>query len=233
MNCIWAVVPAAGSGRRLGGEVPKQYLEIAGAPLMEHTLRAVLESPDIRGIVVALDPSDRRAEAIDSLADVRVRTIPGGAKRADSVMAGLQLLAAEGKEDDWVLVHDAARPCLPLESLTALIEQARQSGEGVILAEPVADTLKQVAEGGQISGTVDRRSLWRAQTPQLFPLFPLRAALGRCLDEGLSVTDEAMAMERAGEPVHVVEGPSSNIKITVEADLAFADLVLRERRAVT
>jgi 2-C-methyl-D-erythritol 4-phosphate cytidylyltransferase len=144
-------------------------------------------------------------------------------------MAGLELLATEGAEEDWVLVHDAARPCLPLESLTALIERARRSGEGVILAEPVADTLKQVGEDGQISGTVDRQSLWRAQTPQLFPLFALRAALGQCLEEGLSVTDEAMAMERAGEPVHVVEGPSSNIKVTVEADLAFADLVLRKR----
>jgi len=229
VNSIWAVVPAAGSGRRLGGEIPKQYREIAGAPLMEHTLRALLESPDIRGIVVALDPSDRRADAIDSLADVRVQTTPGGAERADSVMAGLELLATEGAEEDWVLVHDAARPCLPLESLTALIDRARQSGQGVILAEPVADTLKQVGEDGQISGTVDRQSLWRAQTPQLFPLFALRAALGRCLEEGLSVTDEAMAMERAGEPVHVVEGPSSNIKVTVEADLAFAELVLRKR----
>ena len=128
MNSIWAVVPAAGSGRRLGGEIPKQYLEIAGAPLMEHTLRALLESPDIRGIVVALDPSDRRADAIDSLADVRVQTTPGGAERADSVMAGLELLATPGSEDEWVLVHDAARPCLPLDSLTALIEQARALG---------------------------------------------------------------------------------------------------------
>ena len=229
MNSIWAVVPAAGSGRRLGGEIPKQYREIAGAPLMEHTLRALLESPDIRGIVVALDPSDRRADAIDSLADVRVQTTPGGAERADSVMAGLELLAIDGAEEDWVLVHDAARPCLPLDSLTALIERARQSGQGVILAEPVADTLKQVSEDGQISGTIDRQSLWRAQTPQLFPLFALRAALSQCLEEGLSVTDEAMAMERAGESVQVVEGPSSNIKVTVEADLAFADLVLRKR----
>ena len=229
MNSIWAVVPAAGSGRRLGGEIPKQYREIAGAPLMEHTLRALLASPDIRGIVVALDPSDRRADAIDSLADVRVQTAPGGVERADSVMAGLELLATEGSEEDWVLVHDAARPCLLLESLTALIEQARQSGEGVILAEPVADTLKQVDEDGQVSGTVDRQSLWRAQTPQLFPLFALREALGRCLKDGRSVTDEAMAMERAGERVHVIEGPSSNIKVTVEADLAFADLVLKKR----
>ena len=231
MNSIWAVVPAAGSGRRLGGEIPKQYREIAGAPLMEHTLRALLESPDIRGIVVALDPSDRRADAIESLSDVRVQTTPGGAERADSVMAGLELLASQATEEDWVLVHDAARPCLPLEALTALVERARLMGEGAILAEPVADTLKQVDDAGSVAGTVDRASLWRAQTPQLFPLFPLRAALGQCFEEGVSVTDEAMAMEYVGQPVHVVEGPSSNIKVTVEADLAFADLVLRKRGA--
>ena len=159
MNSIWAVVPAAGSGRRLGGQIPKQYREIAGAPLMEHTLRALLESPDIRGIVVALDPLDRRADAIDSLADVRVQTTPGGAERAESVMAGLELLAAEGSEEDWVLVHDAARPCLPLEVLTSLIGRARELGEGVILAEPVADTLKEVAVDGQVTGTVDRQAL--------------------------------------------------------------------------
>jgi 2-C-methyl-D-erythritol 4-phosphate cytidylyltransferase len=198
---------------------------------MEHTLRALLESPDIRGIVVALDPSDRRADAIESLSDVRVQTTPGGAERADSVMAGLELLASQATDEDWVLVHDAARPCLPLEALTALVERARLMGEGAILAEPVADTLKQVDDAGSVTGTVDRASLWRAQTPQLFPLFPLRAALGQCFEEGVSVTDEAMAMERVGQPVHVVEGPSSNIKVTVEADLAFADLVLRKRGA--
>lgn len=231
MNSIWAVVPAAGSGRRLGGEIPKQYREIAGAPLMEHTLRALLESPDIRGIVVALDPSDRRADAIESLSDVRVQTTPGGAERADSVMAGLELLAAQATEEDWVLVHDAARPCLPLEALTALVEMARHTREGAILAEPVADTLKQVDDAGSVMGTVDRASLWRAQTPQLFPLFALRSALQQCFEEDVIVTDEAMAMERAGQPVHVVEGPSSNIKVTVEADLAYADLVLRKRGA--
>jgi 2-C-methyl-D-erythritol 4-phosphate cytidylyltransferase len=198
---------------------------------MEHTLRALLESPDIRGIVVALDPSDRRADAIASLSDVRVQTTPGGAERADSVMAGLELLASQATDEDWVLVHDAARPCLPLEALTALVERARLMGEGAILAEPVADTLKQVDDAGSVTGTVDRASLWRAQTPQLFPLFPLRAALGQCFEEGVSVTDEAMAMEYVGQPVHVVEGPSSNIKVTVEADLAFADLVLRKRGA--
>ena len=137
MKSIWAVVPAAGSGRRLGGETPKQYREIAGAPLMEHTLQALLASPDVRGIVVALDPSDRRAEAVASLADARVQTVAGGALRADSVLAGLDLLAKDASDQDWVLVHDAARPCLPIESLTALIDCARMRRQGAILAAPV------------------------------------------------------------------------------------------------
>ena len=230
MKSIWAVVPAAGSGRRLGGEIPKQYREIAGAPLMEHTLRALLASPDVRGIVVALDPSDRRADAINSLADVRVQTVAGGAERAHSVLAGLDLLAEDASDEDWVLVHDAARPCLPLESLTALIDCARAEGEGAILAAPVSDTLKQVDDTARVTRTVDRSVLWRAQTPQLFPLIKLRRALRQCLEEIGDVTDEAMAMEWADETVHVVEGPPSNIKVTVEADLAYVDMILRAER---
>jgi 2-C-methyl-D-erythritol 4-phosphate cytidylyltransferase len=110
-----------------------------------------------------------------------------------------------------------------------LIDRARELGEGVVLATPVSDTLKQVDEIGRITQTVDRRALWRAQTPQLFPLFALRSALGRCLEELAEVTDEAMAMEWAGQAVHVVDGPATNIKVTVEADLAFADLILRKK----
>ena len=229
MNSIWGVIPAAGAGRRLGGEIPKQYREIASAPLLEHPLRALLRSPDIRGIVVALDPSDRRADAIQSLADVRVQTIPGGAERVASVFAGLEALADRVTDDDWVLVHDAARPCLDYPSLSALIERARACGEGVILAEPVADTLKRVDGTGGISATVERADLWRAQTPQLFPFMQLYQALGACLDEGVNITDEAMAVERAGGRVHVLAGPSSNIKVTVEADLAFAELLLLQQ----
>ena len=230
MKSIWAVVPAAGSGRRLGGETPKQYREIAGAPLMEHTLQALLASPDVRGIVVALDPSDRRADAIASLADARVQTVAGGALRADSVLAGLDLLAEDASDKDWVLVHDAARPCLPIESLTALIDFARARREGAILAAPVSDTLKQVDESARVTRTLDRSTLWKAQTPQLFPLLKLRRSLRQCHEEIGGVTDEAMAMEWAGEPVHVVEGPSSNIKVTVESDLAYVDMILRAKR---
>lgn len=229
MNSIWAIVPAAGAGRRLGGEIPKQYREIANAPVLEHTLRALLRSPDIRGIVVALDPSDRRADAIQSLADVRVETTPGGAERSASVLAGLEAISDRVSEDDWALVHDAARPCLDYPSLSALIERARASGEGVILAEPVADTLKRVDDEGSITATVERSDFWRAQTPQLFPFSQLHQALSACLKAGMQITDESMAVEQAGGRVQVLAGPSSNIKVTVEADLAFAELLLQNR----
>ena len=228
MKRLWAVVPAAGTGRRLGGDTPKQYREVAGAPLLEHTLRALLQSRDVCGVAVVMDPADRRADTIVSLSDRRVQTTPGGVTRAHSVLAGLDALEDQIAEGDWALVHDAARPCLTADALAALIDRARVLGEGVILAEPVADTLKQVNGQGEIEKTVDRSILWRAQTPQLFPLLPLRDALRRCIEEGVSVTDEAMAMERAGQPIHVVEGASSNIKVTVEADLVFADVFLRD-----
>ena len=227
MKRLWAVVPAAGTGRRVGGDTPKQYREVAGAPLMEHTLRALLQSRDIGGVVVAMDSADPRADSIASLSNERVQTTPGGVTRSHSVLAGLDALEDQVAEGDWALVHDAARPCLTVDALAALIDRARVLGEGVILAEPVADTLKQVNAQGEIEKTVDRSILWRAQTPQLFPLQQLRDALRLCIEQGVSVTDEAMAMERAGHRVHVIEGASSNIKVTVEADLVFADMFLR------
>ena len=228
MKRLWAVVPAAGTGRRVGGDTPKQYREVAGAPLMEHTLRALLQSRDIGGVVVAMDSADPRADSIASLSDERVQTTPGGVTRSHSVLAGLDALEDQVAEGDWALVHDAARPCLTVDALAALIDRARVLGEGVILAEPVADTLKQVNAQGEIEKTVDRSILWRAQTPQLFPLQQLRDALRLCIEQGVSVTDEAMAMERAGHRVHVIEGASSNIKVTVEADLVFADVFLKD-----
>ena len=228
MKRLWAVVPAAGTGRRVGGDTPKQYREVAGAPLMEHTLRALLQSRDIGGVVVAMDSADPRADSIASLSDERVQTTPGGVTRSHSVLAGLDALEDQVAEGDWALVHDAARPCLTVDALAALIDRARVLGEGVILAEPVADTLKQVNAQGEIEKTVDRSILWRAQTPQLFPLKQLRDALRLCIEQGVSVTDEAMAMERAGHRVHVIEGASSNIKVTVEADLVFADVFLKD-----
>lgn len=229
MTSVWGVIPAAGSGSRMAAEVPKQYLEIAGTTLLEHTVQALLACPDLRGLVVVLDPSDRRADSVASLSDPRVMRVAGGAERADSVLAGLDRLAEIAGADDWVLVHDAARPCLPVAVAKTLIDTVLASNEGAILAQRMTDTVKRVNNDGSIVETLDRNALWRAQTPQMFRLEDLRRALREAIDGGVWVTDEAMVMEAAGFPVRVVEGPAGNIKVTVPEDLRLAELFLESR----
>jgi len=231
MGSLWAIVPAAGSGRRMAAEVPKQYLRIAGQPLLEHTLKALLACPDIRGVVVVLDPSDRRADEVTSLADPRVLRASGGAERVDSVLAGLISLETMAAGDDWVLVHDAARPCLPVADLKRLIDRVAITGIGALLAQPCTDTIKRVDDSMVVQDTLDRADLWRAQTPQMFRLQDLRAALESALSQGAVVTDEASAMERAGYPVEIVEGPACNIKVTVPEDLGMAEYFLNNPSA--
>ena len=206
----------------MGGDQPKQYLELAGATLLEHSLRALLASPRIVRVVVALHPDDQRAGQLSQLSDPRVVTTDGGAERADSVLAALVALAGLADDDDWVLVHDAARPCLQLAELEALIDAVLAAGVGGLLAEPVVDTVKQADAAGRVQATLERDALWRAQTPQMFRLGPLRNALQSARDQGLAVTDEASAMELAGHPVQLVTGSSRNLKVTVPADLELA-----------
>ena len=227
MSSVWAVVPAAGSGRRMATEVPKQYLKLNGVPILEHTLRALLACPDIRGVVVVLDPSDRRADAIASLADPRVSRAAGGAERADSVLAGLQAVATEAGAEDWVLVHDAARPCISVGVLRSLISSCTAAGVGTVMAQASVDTLKRVSEDNRVLETLDRQVIWRAQTPQMFKLRELMSALSTALIDDIAITDESMAMELAGYPVSILEGPSTNIKITLPADLEMAEIILR------
>ncbi len=226
MNSVWAIVPAAGSGSRMAAEVPKQYLEIAGIPLLEYSLRALLACPDIRAIVVVLDPADRRADGLPSLQDPRVLRAPGGAERADSVLSGLQQIEDQVTDLDWALVHDAARPCVPVTAVKRLIDRVSGTGTGGLLAVPCNDTIKSRGEDGLVERTLDRRLLWRAQTPQMFPFQALRQALEQARADGVTVTDEASAMERAGYPVQIVPGPECNIKVTVPEDLAMAGLYL-------
>lgn len=227
MSSVWAVVPAAGSGRRMAAEVPKQYLKLNGVPILEHTLRALLACPDIRGVVVVLDPSDRRADAIPSLSDPRVSTASGGDERADSVLSGLRAIAAEAGEQDWVLVHDAARPCISVAVLHSLITSCVSEGVGTVMAQASVDTLKRVSDDNRVVETLDRKVIWRAQTPQMFKLAELTSALSSALANDIAITDESVAMELAGCPVSILEGPSTNIKITVPADLDIAEIILR------
>ena len=226
MSGHWCVVPAAGRGRRFGGPTPKQYLRIGDKPLLTHTLERLAGHPCIAGFVLVLAPDD--ATWTRGLVDVLGKPLlvaDGGAERADSVLAGLRALPAAVKNDHFVLVHDAARPCVRAEDVTRLIELAAAAGGG-LLAAPLRDTLKRAGGDGRSSGTEPRESRWRALTPQLFRRGELDAALAAALAEGIAITDEAMAMERAGHRPLLVEGAEDNIKVTTPADLALAEFLL-------
>jgi 2-C-methyl-D-erythritol 4-phosphate cytidylyltransferase len=215
----------------MGSGVPKQYAELAGATMLEHSLGALLASPRISGVMVALHPDDQRGRQLAIVADPRVHTVAGGAERADSVLAALDALARMADDEDWVLVHDAARPCLRLADLDALMDTVLGTGVGGLLAQPVVDTVKRADPGGRVQATLERESLWRAQTPQMFPLGELRDALRAARDRDLAVTDEASAMELAGHPVQLVPGSSGNLKVTVPADLELAAWYLSRQAA--
>lgn len=227
---LWAVVPAAGAGARFGADMPKQYLPLAGRTVIQWALRPFLVRDDVAGIVVVVPPGDKRWEAMRPDTD-RVITALGGAERADSVLNGLEALEGRAHRQDLVLVHDAARPCLTDDDLAALLE-AVGDGEGGLLAIPVGDTLKRADAAGRATGTVDRSSLWRALTPQIFRFGILMDAIRSALSEGARVTDESSAMERIGIRPKLVAGRADNIKITRPEDLTLAAFIL-DRAGVT
>lgn len=215
----------------MGGELPKQYLEVSGVTLLEHSLRALLCCERVAGIVVPLHPLDTRAVSLQVLQDARVQTVTGAAQRSGSVLAGLEALTARAAPHDWVLVHDAARPCIQPRDIERLIQAVTGSGTGGLLAEPIVDTVKQASERALVVRTLDRATLWRAQTPQMFRLGELRRALSQAQARGLVVTDEASAMELAGFPVQLIAGPAGNLKVTVPADLPLAAWYLQAQAA--
>ena len=226
---LWAVVPAAGRGARFGGDVPKQYLEVAGKPLLAHTLRALLAHPKVQGAVVVLAEGDERWPGWREFEGKPLLTCIGGDARADSVLAGLAALPDSVRADDFVLVHDAARPNLSAPDLDQLLERGRNEPVGAILAAPVRDTLKRSGDDGGIDRTESRERLWRALTPQLFRRLQLTRALESARDAGVDITDESMAMERQGQRPLLVEGAEDNFKITTPADLARFEFVLSQR----
>lgn len=220
MRGLWAVVPAAGRGSRFGGEVPKQYLRAGGEPLIVHALAALLAHPAVEGVVVAIAEGDTDWLGFDTFAGKPVLTCVGGTTRARSVLAALNALPEIVRADDFVLVHDAARPNLGQHDLGQLLERGRNDPVGAILATPLRDTLKRAGDDGGIDATVPRQRLWRALTPQLFRRLQLARALQDAEDAGVEVTDESMAMERLGQRPLLVEGSEDNFKITTPADLA-------------
>jgi 2-C-methyl-D-erythritol 4-phosphate cytidylyltransferase len=223
----WVVVPAAGLGRRFGGDRATQYVEHDGEPLLAHALRALLAHPAVEGAVVALAADDASWPGWSEFLGKPVLACAGGATRAESVLAGLATLPESVRADDFVLIHDAARPNLQQVDLDALLERGRADPVGAILAAPVRDTLKRAGDDGGIDGTEPRERLWRALTPQLFRRMQLSRALEAARAEGVDVTDESMAMERQGLRPLLVEGREDNLKVTTPADL----LLLRALRA--
>jgi 2-C-methyl-D-erythritol 4-phosphate cytidylyltransferase len=223
----WAVVPAAGQGQRMASDVPKQYLEVAGQPVLQHCLQNMLDWGFLENIVVVLQPDDQRWSSLPVATDPAVISVVGGRERSDSVLAGLAALAELAAADDWVLVHDAARPCVLREDVERLREQLRDDPVGGILAQPVSETVKRADAENRTLETVDRSGLWLAQTPQMFRYQVLVDALADAARRGLVVTDESAALEQAGLRPQLVAGAATNIKITQAGDLAFAELWLQ------
>lgn len=226
---LWVVLPAAGRGTRFGGDVPKQYLEVGGMPLIGHALQALLAHASVEGAVVVLADDDAGWPGWREITGKPLLTCRGGEARSDSVLAGLAALPDSVRADDFVLVHDAARPNLRADDLDQLLERGRMDPVGAVLASPVRDTLKRAGDDGGIDGTEPRERLWRALTPQLFRRLQLTRALESARDAGVAVTDESMAMERQGLRPLLVEGSEDNFKVTTPADLARFAFVLAQR----
>jgi len=235
----WLVMPAAGSGSRFGAGLPKQYTPLAGRTVLEWALRPFVADARCRQLIVALAADDRDwVEVARRLApggNVRISTVTGGAERSHSVRNALAALSGQADADDWVLVHDAARPCLGSEDLERLLTRGAAHPVGALLAVPAADTLKRAHSDRSgapvVESTVERAGLWRALTPQMFRYGALCAALDAALASKRSPTDEAQALEWAGKSALLVEGAATNFKITTPADLALAAVVLEGRLA--
>ncbi|KFI23445.1 2-C-methyl-D-erythritol 4-phosphate cytidylyltransferase [Nitrosococcus oceani] len=228
-SSYWAVVPAAGVGKRMEADIPKQYLPLMGKTVIEHTLARLLQHPRIQAVVVAVSSEDRWWSERLFQDNERIIRVTGGAERCHSVRNGLESLMALAAPEDWVLVHDAARPCLRKEDIDRLIETLHDHPMGGLLALPISDTVKRADAEGSVMETVDRKGLWRAMTPQMFPLAKLYNSLREAIAAGVQVTDEASAMEWAGFSPRLIEGYSDNIKITHPRDLAQAEVFLKRQ----
>jgi 2-C-methyl-D-erythritol 4-phosphate cytidylyltransferase len=228
LPAFWVVIPAAGIGSRMRADRPKQYLQLAGRTILEHSLNCFLDHPQLKGLVLSLAVDDPFWPTLACANDPRICRAAGGAERADSVLAGLlQLLELGAEADDWVLVHDAARPNLARSDLDGLLAELANDPVGGLLAVPARDTLKRAGADGRVAETVDRSLIWQAFTPQMFRFAALHQALADALVAGVAITDEASALEWAGQAPKLVEGRADNLKITRPEDLEW----LRQRWA--
>jgi 2-C-methyl-D-erythritol 4-phosphate cytidylyltransferase len=230
----FVVIPAAGSGRRFASPVPKQYAPLGSSTVIEHALGTFEADPDCAGIVVALAAGDAEWPAIAARRTRLMETAEGGEQRAHSVRNALRVLANQVRDDDWIMVHDAARPCLHTADLALLKRELAAHPVGGLLAVPLADTLKRALEPGSqvthVDATIDRDGLWRAATPQVFRFGVLLRALDAALLSGRMPTDEAQAIEWSGQRPRLVAGRADNIKVTTGEDLALAGAILATRK---
>jgi 2-C-methyl-D-erythritol 4-phosphate cytidylyltransferase len=228
---IWAVVPAAGVGVRMQADIPKQYLPLLGRPTILHTLERLCSYPRVRGVLVGIAPGDSHwAMLASTKLDKLLGVYTGGCLRAQTVLHGLNTLAPQARDSDWVMVHDAVRPCVRHADLDKLVSAVQTHPDGALLALPLTDTLKRADTDGRVQQTVPRAQLWRALTPQMFRLGRLRDALAAALALGEDPTDEAAAMEAVGARPLIVEGQPDNIKITRPVDIDLAALYLKQQR---
>lgn len=225
---IVAVVPAAGVGSRMKADRPKQYLTINAITILEHTVNKLLSHPQVSKVVVAVSEGDPYFPELSLSQHPDVVRVKGGNERADSVLSALNYIQESGL-GEWVMVHDAARPCIQQGDIDKLIEAALSHPVGGILAAPVRDTMKR-GVGGQIDHTVERANLWHALTPQMFRTLPLQQALTEALEQGVSITDEASAFEWKGASPALVAGRSDNFKVTQPEDLALAEFYLSQNK---
>jgi len=224
----WLVMPAAGSGRRFGHPLPKQYAPLCGRTVIEWALAPFIADARCAGVVVAIAAADSHWQRVaPRLPSVEVA--PGGAARSDSVRSALLVLSGRARADDWVLVHDAARPCLSVADRDRLLSELGSHSVGGLLATRAADTLKRAAENLSVAMTLDRTDLWRALTPQMFRYGPLCAALDAAKALERSPSDEAQAFEWLGEHPALIEGSAANLKVTSLSDLALAEALLAAR----
>lgn len=229
MNKLWTIVPAAGVGSRVGADCPKQYLPLTeNDTLLESTLKRLFEVPAIEQVTLVLGADDGYWPELTLSGDARIERAVGGKERCDSVLNGLLSLAEKAAQDDWVLVHDAARPCVRVSDIENMLASCEQNNQGGILAMRVRDTMKQAA-GLNIAQTIDRSQLWHAFTPQCFRYGELVNALQIALSDGFAVTDEASAMEYAGQSPLLIESHSDNIKVTLPQDIHLARFYLQQQ----
>lgn len=226
---LWAIVPAAGSGSRMGTVQPKQFLRLGDRTVLEHSLEALWSVPNLAGIVLVNDDAMVQRKIRERFSPRMMLAAAGGEHRCNSVVNGLTVLAEQAHADDWVLVHDAARPCVRSEDLRNLVNTVTASGDGGLLAVRVCDTIKRTGTDQFVNTTIDRECLWQAQTPQMFRVGELLAAKQAAIADGYAVTDSASAMEHAGYQPRLVEGHTDNIKITRPEDLALAEWYLKQQ----